>query len=385
MADETIFLGTVGDTAPRANQKIRKDERLVTDRYSNVVIDSGTEFSILDSKEKGELISIRVVSDNPYLDVHLELDDWRNEGENAASLLFSGTTSAERGFYASGSSPATGYSLIYNPQHPEPYERRIRVVIRNKLPKTTALYGSSNRFSFAGIAPANCGHSGGSVFASPNLAGATDVQMANAMTMPLDSGPYDTAGIVNRVFLDGITKLKPGSIHPYVGIAGKPIFTRATGTNAEGAAGGSLTVFFDDANDQWPEGTQDVYFADMTDASSDCNTGIKTIIDAGGRLFVRDEGNIYFAGEVTAVAASQTLPAKFGKVGGSAVSACMKYTVAPGLKLPPPAVMSDVQADSSSNATNRAFGAVTSQADTNPHILLKSVEVKRMKRVSLDG
>ena len=53
MADETIFLGSVADTASRANQKIRKDERLVTDRYSNVVIDSGTEFSILDSKEKG--------------------------------------------------------------------------------------------------------------------------------------------------------------------------------------------------------------------------------------------------------------------------------------------------------------------------------------------
>ena len=75
MADEFTFIGSVTDNAPRANQKGRADRRMVKESVSNVLLNSGEEIVLLDAKERGDLYEVRVVSDNPYLEVYIELDD----------------------------------------------------------------------------------------------------------------------------------------------------------------------------------------------------------------------------------------------------------------------------------------------------------------------
>ena len=54
-------------------------------------------------------------------------------------------------------------------------------------------------------------------------------------------------------------------------------------------------------------------------------------------------------------------------------------TVSPGLQNMP--AKFDLVADDDT----RSIGIVTSQADTDPKFLLKSVELKRVKRISYDG
>ena len=111
--------------------------------FNNLVIDSGTNFQVLDIAEAGELQSIVIVSDNPYLQVFVQIDDFRNaepNGMTVAELLYNGnlTQLSQRRFRAvDGQSPTVGYSMARTAepaqygahphhsvqQHPSQYER----------------------------------------------------------------------------------------------------------------------------------------------------------------------------------------------------------------------------------------------------------------------
>ena len=64
---------------------------------------------------------------------------------------------------------------------------------------------------------------------------------------------------------------------------------------------------------------------------------------------------------------------------GSEGAGAYLLTVSPGLQNMP--AKFDLVADDDT----RSIGIVTSQADTDPKFLLKSVELKRVKRISYDG
>ena len=87
MVDEFTFVGQVTDNSPYVSQKGRVDKRMLRESVKNIALDAGQEFVLLDSKERGDLYEVRVVSDNPYLEVHIEIDEWRNENTSAAELL----------------------------------------------------------------------------------------------------------------------------------------------------------------------------------------------------------------------------------------------------------------------------------------------------------
>ena len=92
--------------------KFREDRRVVTVRRSNVLLTSignGRSLQLVDQKGVGKVLSVKIVTDNPYANVILEVDDWRNEGESPAGLLYGGTGKMDYGLYAlDGGNPAKG-------------------------------------------------------------------------------------------------------------------------------------------------------------------------------------------------------------------------------------------------------------------------------------
>ena len=395
MAEEFLFSGSVRDRAPLASQKFRKDERTITTRQRNVLIDAGAELTIVDGKEAGELVSIKVVSDNPYLEVYLEMDDWRNEGETAAGLLYAGNAggSIEGNFRAiDGQNPAFGYTMLYNPMTPSSYNSRIRIVLRNRLRANRNVYGNQTSLSLPGNLPSPvvCGHTGGASYVAEVLGTATSDQLAYSVSQPVAGDAYVNEGMVNRVFLSANNR-QPGIDHPYVGQAGRPTLNLGAANGGAGTGQPEFAasivdpvVFFDDVDPaKWPyESTQDIYIADLSSAGREITL---SNIAVGERLVVRDGGVLHFPGEITAFSnGGQNLPKKFATVGTAVCSDTVKITVAPGLQNAP-APIRGKSGSPFSTTYGPHIGKVTSQADSNPHILIKEIEVKRYKKVSYDG
>ncbi len=394
MSDEQfVFLGNITPEVSRKSSLVREDKRTVTIRQSGLTLSSigdASTLRLVDQKGKGRLLSVKIVTDNPYAQLIMEIDDWRNDGETAAELLYGGTGKQDYGLYAmGGGDPAKGYTLMYTPQGGEPFDGRLRIALRNRLPKTTQVYGNASRTSFGGNLPipVNNGHSGGSAFSAPAFSDETLTDLANAMATPHFGKPYMSTRF-NTAALGASAKV--GIDHPYVGVAGKPSFTTATLAFATG--GGSLdsvnTAFIAPRTGSGSNSfSQEIYF---TNVSTDALTTVTHDFAVGQKLFLRDGGTIHFAGEITAIdkASGATLSTSiptgvFGAVtetAGTAVHKALQVTVQPGLENPPGPITSTYLSNNNPN-----FGSVTSAAETDPVIAIKSIEIKYQLEVSYDG
>lgn len=245
MADEPtrVIASNIADNAPTS--KTRADARFVSIRQENLTIDSGDQYIVLDEMEKGELQSVRVVVDNPYVQVLLQLDDYRNkdpDGESAAEIIYNGNAdTANRGFKVTdGQGSGKGYVMEYRPESPEPYEQRVRLIVRNQIKRNSAVYGVDLSYTSAGSLanPAVPAHMAGGTFSHPALRSADLTQIAQAMTKPVGVEGYSSNQVFNEATLFSDQAL--GSDHPYQGIAGKPSFTRDVTTEFVGE--GARTV-----------------------------------------------------------------------------------------------------------------------------------------------
>jgi len=370
-----VYLGNVPNDTQKTSTKVREDKRVVTIRQSNLLLTSignGSTLNIVDKKGKGQLMSIRVVTDNPYIQVILEIDDWRNEVETPAGLLYGGTARQNYGLYAvEGGDPAKGYTVMYSPMTPESFDKKLRIVVRNRLPKTQ-IYGNNTSFKSAlGTVPINNGFSGGHSFSAPLLAGASLTDLTNAMAQP-HFGDFYNAPVFNSALL-GDTSLVPGIDHPFVGQAGKPTLSE----DAQTITGGSSpatdnTIFFAEPTGTFPNTSQVIYIANLGDA-----TTITSAVAQGDRLFVRDGGTLHFPGTVSSVGAQAALPDEFSDV---ASAQAIPVTVQPGLQVAPSGSQAGL-----SGGTTANFGTVSSVAETDPKILIKAIEVKYRLEVSYDG
>jgi len=370
-----VYLGNVPNDTQKTSTQVREDKRVVTIRQSNLLLTSignGSSLNIVDQKGKGQLMSIRVVTDNPYIQVILEIDDWRNEVETPAGLLYGGTARQNYGLYAvEGGDPAKGYTVMYSPMTPESFDKKLRIVVRNRLPKTQ-IYGNNTSFKSAlGTVPINNGFSGGHSFSAPLLAGASLTDLTNAMAQP-HFGDFYNAPVFNSALL-GDTSLVPGIDHPFVGQAGKPTLSE----DAQTITGGSSpatdnTIFFAEPTGTFPNTSQVIYIANLGDA-----TTITSAVAQGDRLFVRDGGTLHFPGTVSSVGAQAALPDEFSDV---ASAQAIPVTVQPGLQVAPSGSQAGL-----SGGTTANFGTVSSVAETDPKILIKAIEVKYRLEVSYDG
>ena len=92
------FVGkTVFDPSTKraVDKQVKVDERYITSEFGPMVLTPGETLEVLDEKEKGELLYVKVITDNPYANVYLELDNYRNsqDGETHAELLYDQRTS----------------------------------------------------------------------------------------------------------------------------------------------------------------------------------------------------------------------------------------------------------------------------------------------------
>lgn len=229
----TVFAGTARDMRS-PDSMFRVDERLIVTEFSNLVIDSGQNFDVLDISEAGELHSVVVVSDNPYLQVYLQIDDFRNaepNGITVAELLYNGnlTQLAQRRFRAiDGQSPTVGYALVFEPQEPVRYTDRIRIILYNNIPSNSNVYGKDLSFRNSATlpTPATPAHMAGATFEQASLASVSLGEIAQAMTTPVGSPAYFSGKVYNEAAINGqiLSGMKLGTDHPYVGIAGRPSF-----------------------------------------------------------------------------------------------------------------------------------------------------------------
>ena len=229
----TVFSGAVKDVR-NDSALFREDQRQVITNFDNLVLDAGKEFVVLDIAEAGELHSVVIVSDNPYMQAYLQIDDFRNQepyGVCAAELLYNGgvTTLSQKRFTAvDGQSPTVGYGLVFEPQEPVKYTERLRIVVRNTLKANQNIYGKDLNFrnSASLPTPAVPAHMAGSSFEQGSLASLSLNQLAQAMTTPIGSPAYYSGQTYNHGAISGqiLSGMQLGTDHPYVGLAGKPIF-----------------------------------------------------------------------------------------------------------------------------------------------------------------
>ena len=391
--DQFVYLGNITPEVSRKSQLVREDNRTVTVRRSGLTLTSqgdGSTLRLVDQKGKGKLLSIKVVTDNPYVQLILEVDDWRNEGETAAELAYGGTGKQDYGLYALDGSPAKGYPLMYTPQGGEDFESRLRISLRNRIPKTNKLYGNIPRLEIGGgmPIPVNNGHAGGATFSAPGLSNNPIEDLGQAMITPHYGESYK-ANQYNAAALGANTKV--GIDHPYVGLAGKPVFTptRMTFSVSSGTVDTVHTLFFGPRTYSGSESTQIIY---VSNNAADALTTAVSGFNVGDKLFVRDGGNLHFPGEITAVeeeaGVTHTLGtdvpvSEFGFVGNTgSQQKSFAITVKPGLEVNPGPITSP-HTGVTQIMTN--VGTVTSQAATDPVIAIKSIEIKYKLEVSYDG
>lgn len=467
----TVFAGTARDMRSPESM-FRVDERLIVTEFNNLVIDSGQNFGVLDISEAGELHSVVVVADNPYLQVYLQVDDFRNaepNGITVAELLYNGnlTQLAQRRFRAiDGQSPTVGYALVFEPQEPVKYTDRIRIILYNNIPANENVYGKDLSFRNSATlpTPAAPAHMAGSTFEQASLASVTLGEIAMAMTTPVGSPAYYSGKVYNEAAINGqiLSGMKLGTDHPYVGIAGRPSFTSdpsCTGVPKEKVGTSTRNAPYRlkirDEAERFP-GTSSAY-SEMTldivcqvgesgvlngtngttgasgvkldnTAYSDHlgfgfeSDGTDTSIDVtspnypvGKRIFYRVGGQVAMLGVCTAVSltydnegtnelvpvgGSSVIGNTVTETGNSFASKSSSDFKAPEYHLKIEPGLSGVSTDfatevPSSNASLTSgvttttefarWGIVTSQADTNPQILVKSIDVRRRKVYSKEG
>lgn len=398
MADEFTFVGQVADNSPYSTQKGRVDKRMVRDSVKNVSLDSGQEFVLLDSKERGDIYEVRVVSDNPYLEVYIEIDDWRNENTSAAELLAQPDTGRLLSNFRAidGGSPSNGYTLLYNPDLPEDFDGRIRVVLRNRIRPSKdvfgnpVVYGTGRSYtSRAGLAtPTNLGFAGGAVLPVLQENTHNPEELGWMMSSLLGPDFLNVQGVPNRTFLSALGyETTKGFLHPYVGRAGLPALT--PDNLGGGGASTKVFLFVEDtapANGLpvWPQSTQTIWVVDFDGAT------LTTSVAAGDRFWFKNETTVFFPGEVQSVSTGQNLPTYLAANGATQYTDAIAITVSPGLRaIPAPVWLGPTYtldgASGGAGLTTGCFGTLTSQADTNPVVHVHSAEIRRLKRVSYDG
>ena len=398
-------IGLQNETDSRASL-VREDKRFITETFGPMTLASGEVFDIINTKEKGELVYIKVVTDNPYAAVLLELDDFRNRepnGETSAELIYDGrTTKSDNQFFAVDGDPATGYALVYNPMRPEPYDYKIRVQLSNLIPKSSDPFG--NNLSSVGRqglpSPAAPIHIGGGSFTFPGLGAADLDTIAKAVAKPVGAQPYRAPDVYNPAIFnqDNITV---GAHTPYQGLAARPVFRRddsavlndptqergatvidgQTLSAAENGQAAAISGVFDPGvkvlfgeqssggsnprNFPGTPGTPSSMTISLTDISEE-DGAVVTGFAVGDRVFIRDGDTLHFPGVITNVAALN---------GGTN----NRITVQPGLLDIPEKLQVET------NSENKTIGTVVTEAELTPKIFVKQIIIKRRKLVSFEG
>lgn len=402
----------------RASKRVNTD-RMVSTRFTGLTLNAGDTFDVLSFKEKGELHSIEVIVDNPYAVMRLEMDDYINNpeggGETAAELLLSSRTgSRPDGAFQVANRLADGsYVLRYQPMSPKPYDKQIKFSVSNLLRPTRDVFGNTLSFQSRQNLPTpiDLQFIGGGTFTHSGMDAVSLPIMARAIAKPIGAtnGGYVVNDTYNEVvYVENVTT---GSENPYSGSAGKPIFTEdevvedspfidfidsgsagifAAGSDTNGIAHPALTGGADFPGTPSTASTQNIILFGTNNNSAavlgdEAGAASLDSIAVGSRIFIRNKGTIFFPGEVVKIyrynnssdAGTDNWYASDAGAGFNVATGAICLQVSPGLN----ATASVFQA----TGTTTSIGVVTTNADSNPTISIRSINVKRYRDVSYEG
>ncbi len=421
--EQFTFIGSVKDNQPYAKQKVRLDKRRIREARENFTLEAGSEFELLNEGERGDLYEIRIVADNPYLQVLISIDNWLVESFTIAELLLQpGTGRLLSNFQAiAGDTPSQGYTLIYNPDIPESYYERIRIVLKFPMDKkndhrTNPAKELFGRFEYgnlriAGVAPGSGGGQGGFVLEIPSFGNLPNHELSVDDTGPGMEGYTGLGRFGERVSrhmmmtdaseipeYSGREKVafdqtdrpsRRGAGHPFIGLAG--LFS--LGRNdypfnpSQDAYGGSYTstranIFFDNSQSAEAPGSgfipnkitnenhTDIYICDPTTNTEFqfFPSGKATPVE-DDIMCIRDGDRFYFPGVVTLGPIATTLPTKFAKNGSSQYTNAIRYRVSPGFRygmVPPTIRLNTEDVESYASSTTGIFTVRPATSTFNP-------------------
>ena len=376
------------------------------------------QIEVLNLIEAGEIVSIELVTDNPYIALYVEMDDFKYKtpnGMTAAELLLRGRDEyAERHFYVEGPRPDGMYVVKFHPRTDYKYTDRLKVVVRNDITKPAEFRGAIYKYASRGSlpTPTNIGFNGGAVV---NVAGNAaikrpDKEFVLGQAIARGIGIEVTESeIRNDQFRIAPLELA-GAMHPFVGNAGKIShisFTVTSGSNprvvwaepgvaATGTTTGSSALLTNpfpgsplDQSTNAPAPSSQQFIIYASNAESETAGSAELAVLAGEIEAHRSEGdaafysvgdNVYYPGKIIGAhyydgGTSQFIPLSSGSYDQSADGALL-ITVSPGLPFVPP------KADLSETGFD-ALGGLA-QGSMNYEAIVHEVNVKRKKKRTLN-
>mgnify|MGYP005991350973 CR=1 FL=1 len=187
------------------------------------------QLEVLNLLEAGEIVSIELVTDNPYVALYIEMDDFKYKtpnGMSAAELLLRGRDEySERHFYVEGPRPDGMYVVKFHPRTDYQYHDRLKILVRNDITKTSDFRGLNYSYSSRSSLPSpmKVGFNGGAVANVPNNSAVLAVRKREWLGAAIATGidvEMTEAPITNDVFRTS-PLTQAGVMHPFVGNAGK--------------------------------------------------------------------------------------------------------------------------------------------------------------------
>lgn len=389
---------------------VRMESTFVTERYGPFLLEPDSSFDVLNQIEAGEIVSIELITDNPYAGLYLEMDDFKLKepnGMTAAELLLKGRAEySERHFYVEDRRPDGSYVIKYHPRKRDTYSDKIKIQVTNNIQKNPNFRGMSFDFKARqGLpTPFQLGYLGGSSIRVPQLAAinSNDLpNLGNILARELSHDPYNSP-----IYNDTLRKeplLLAGASHPYVGMSGKhlmtPVLFQTVGqtpiikfglpgvavTSTTGATTPDTIPFPGHPNtgnnaENLSEQHIIIYASAAENEATSFTVGgnlLEPTIGVGDSIWVRDGENIYYPGKVIArqfydatTSGFETLdPAVYEDPNDGAIL----LTVSPGLNFQPKRMA----------ITSQGLAGIGKVGEPDRNILVHEIIVNRKKYKTL--
>ena len=372
------------------------------------------QIEVLNLIEAGEIVSIELVTDNPYIALYIEMDDFKYKtpnGMTAAELLLRGRDEyTERHFYVEGPRPDGMYVVKFHPRTDNKYTDRLKIVVRNDITRPSLFRGRElSYFSRASLpTPVKMGFNGGSILRVPN-ASALRNDYSYELLGPIIAKGVEVEEISNPLINDQF-RIAPltlaGASHPFVGHAGRvehqPYIAGPGGVRVKWAPPGTaatsttvndselLTTPFPGApglgSDVNHSSQQFIVYADATEVESVnlspslelAYVRFSTAKSAKEPLYFKIGEGVYYPGEVIGLHAYEVGTGEF--VAGAPYDVvshgAILVTVSPGFDLTPPKI--DITTESYDG-----MGTIK-PADMKYEAIVQEVNVKRKKKRTLN-
>ena len=418
-------------TPAHTTTRVIDDEFFITKRFEGIELNSGELIDVLDlSGEAGEIVSIEVVTDNPYTGVYLEMDDYKNsrgaQGVTAAELIMRNKTEpAEREFYATDMREDGKFVIRYSPSEGDSYTDKIKLQVRNDIGGTYSVFNRvvNNRLTMRqGLpVPRLLSHSAGWYIRHQDFASA-DVSGAGKLLRGL--GPYRYECPVRNLASIDDPNIRVGPYNPYMNTAAEieltpSTFGAANVTIVWGEPGQAVTdttgivapnpvawpgEFVGDT--YTPSEQQIIIYGNRTENESTVIPNAVDIVEIcrlAEPMFIKNGNTIYFPGEVvmtqffdptaarykedkTQEGDQSDLPASRPYDPAGANDGAVVVTLSPGLPFKPRKVVLDANRDDFS--ANNAFSNISFEENFTPktasgRIRIQEIVVTRKRKKTL--